>query len=427
MKTAFTIGSPASTYLADMGQELIDRDPERAAVAHLLRRSAMCAHPARIEALTDRSWSDAVDDVLTSSITTGTEPPPISDDWGDTVGWWVDRMVAEDTGLVDRMTWFWHGLLTTNAYKVSESSLIGTQLAVVRGNALGNFRQLLQEFVVSGALLEYLDASWSMASNPNENLARELMELFTIGRGHYSQDDVRAAARALAGWVVEDGVVEFRRENSFRAPLIFLGQQADWDTASLVDRLCDHPATAARIGARLWSQLVGVPLTPDAASELGSWWQERDLEIMPLVERILRDPAFAASTMVRPRSAIEWFCALRAATGLDGSESWYLDSLGQMPFLPPNVAGWPDGDRWLSAGSLLGRASVVHGLDLAALVGDGSTVDVNRLLDACGLWSVSASTRQALDGVAGTAELSPEGAHLARWRLVLTCPEFHLS
>ena len=96
-------------------------------------------------------------------------------------------MVEPDTGLRDRMAFFWHGLLTTNAWKVSTESLLAEQLDHLRTNALGNYRELLQGYVSGGALLEYLDASWSLASNPNENLARELMELFTVGRGHYDE------------------------------------------------------------------------------------------------------------------------------------------------------------------------------------------------------------------------------------------------
>ncbi|MFT7600496.1 MAG: hypothetical protein ACI8TP_003439 [Acidimicrobiales bacterium] len=349
-----------------MATTLIERDPNRAAVAHLLRRTALSVHSTRVDELADGSWDAAVTAVLSHNDGDNETAPRTNDDWSESVIWWIDRMSASDTGLTDRMAWFWHGLLTTNAWKVNEDSLISGQLNILRTNARGNFRTLLHQFVGSGALLLYLNASDSTASNPNENLACELMELFTIGRGNYSQDDVRAAARALSGWVVEDGNVLFERENAFIAPLVFLGEQADWDTDKIVDRLCDHPATAARISARLWQSMVGVPLSADGAAELGRFWQDNDLEIEPLVTRILSDQLFRDSRLNKPRTGIEWYRATRAAVGLEQESIWEIENLGQTPFLPPNVAGWPDDRRWLSPGSILARASVVHGIDMSS-------------------------------------------------------------
>ena len=399
------------------------RDPTLAAAAHLARRTSLGVHADRVADLADRPWDEAIDRVL--DVGDDVDDAPATEDWGDTASWWLDRMTEPETGLRDRMAWFWHGLLTTNAYKVSETSLLAEQLDLFRHGGLGNFRDLLHGYVTGGALLNYLDASWSMASNPNENLARELMELFTIGRGHYSEDDVRAAARALAGWVVEDGEVEFRRENAFVAPLIYLGEQAEWDTAMVVDRLCDHPATAARLASRLWDDLVGQPLADDASTELGAWWQEQDLEIKPLVERILRDPAFADARLSRPKTGLEWYCGASSVLGFDDA-FWYLESLGQMPYLPPNVAGWRNGDRWLSPGSLLARTSLLHSVDLRSeLDSVGSTTA--DILDRCSIYEVSAETVAAIDAVAKTPDIDPETVELIRWRLALSSPEFNLS
>ncbi len=384
----------------------------------------MGVHRDRVADLADRSWDDAIDRVLSvGDFDPEDDGAPATDDWGDTATWWIARMTESGTGLRDRMAWFWHGLLTTNAYKVSENSLLAEQLDHFRAEGLGNFRTLLHGYVTGGALLDYLDASWSIASNPNENLARELMELFTVGRGHYDENDVRAAARALAGWVVEDGEVDFRRENAFVAPLIYLGEQAEWDTAMVVDRLCDHPATARRLAARLWGHLVGTTLDDNAADELGSWWQGEDLEIRPLVERILRDPAFAASSHSRPRSGLEWYCGVKAAIGF-GDEFWYLESLGQMPYLPPNVAGWPSGDRWLSPGSLLARTSFLHSVDLRE--GLGSATSIAEVLDRCSIHEVSPETLAALDAVEQMPDIDAETIELVRWRLALSSPEFNL-
>ncbi len=387
----------------------------------------MAPHPDRIDALADRSWDDAVGSVLDQPDRPGTVPE--TDDWPDATRWWLRRMTEPEAGLQDRMAWFWHGLLTTNAHKVAESSLVARQLQLLRDGALGNYRDLLHGFVTSGALLEYLDASYSMAANPNENLARELMELFTLGRGHYNQDDVRAAARALAGWVVDDGEVEFRRDHAFIAPLVFLGDQADWDTASIVDRLCDDPATAERVAGRLWTNLVGTEPPPEDGADLGRWWQDRDLEIRPLVERIVTSPEFERSRFARPRTGLEWFAAAAVATGFPIDDQWQLERLGQHPYLPPNVAGWPDDDRWLAAGSLLARASIASSIDLGDALPDDPDrwAEPGEILARCGLDGASAATVAALRRVADTPDIDPETTRLVRWRLALTCPEFQLS
>ncbi|MGI9599033.1 MAG: DUF1800 family protein [Acidimicrobiales bacterium] len=412
---------------------LDSRDPARAMAAHLVRRTSLGVEGARVEQLADLDWDDAVADVLgrvEADERAGGQAPD-GQDWTDTTDWWIDRMTEPGTGLVDRLAWFWHGLLTTNAYKVSDNGLLATQLDHFRVNGSGDFRTLLHGFITGGALLEYLDASHSLASNPNENLARELMELFTVGRRHYTEDDVRAGARALAGWVVDDGRVEFRRENAFIAPLIYLGRQADWDTTMVVDELCDHPATAARISARMWRHFVGPPLTDEGAAELGRWWQAQDLEIMPLVERILTDPTFAESRLSRPRGGLEWYCAARSALRFE-SETWYLETLNQMPYLPPSVAGWPDDLRWLGPGSLLARASFTHSVDIGSVLQDGRGRDgpesatTEQILDRCSLYEVSAETVDAIEQVATIPDISPENIELVRWRLALTSPEFNL-
>jgi uncharacterized protein (DUF1800 family) len=405
---------------------MIERDPNRAWAAHLLRRSTLNVNPARIDEFAALGWDGAVDALLSDAGPAPAEEPPEVDDWTRLAQWWVSRMVDPSSGLRDRLAWFWHGLLTTGADKVSDAALVRQQLIDLRAGAMGDYRSLLHGYVTSGALLEFLDASWSMASSPNENLARELMELFTVGRGGYTQDDVRSAARALAGWVVEDGEVTWRRENAFVAPLLFMGVQDDWDTAKVVDFLCDQPATAARVGCRLWRQLVGTELAADQAADLGRWWQDRDLAIADLVERILRDPAMITSRLNRARSGLEWFTAFRSVLGSPPDDVWPLDALDQMPYRPPNVGGWAEGPRWLSPGSLLARGSLAFGADYASL-GPGRSGTTADILDRCGLQQVSPATMAALDGIQASDELPPESALHTKWRLALSSPEFNLS
>ena len=415
----------------------------------LATRTSLAVNGDRMEALAHRaarSWSDAVSEVLDQPATA--DRPPTrgddgeTDDWTTPIWWWVDQMAGPDSGLTDRMAWFWHTLLTTNAEKVSTVGLVADQLHLLRTLGRTDLPTLVQAFVKSGALQEYLDGSYSVASNPNENLARELMELFTVGKGVgrpdpaiYTEDDVKAAARALAGWVVEDGKVEFRRQNAFVAPLLFLGEQAKWDTDMIIDRLCHHPAASARIAGRLWLHLVGTPLSPDDKNTLGEWWTASDLAIDPLIERILNSPAFRQPESVRARSGLEWFCAARSAIGASSETNWSLWSTGQVPYRPPNVAGWQDyggnnidGRRWLSAGSLLGRTSVVWSLmDDAGLFSDQARfpTETDEVLTACGIATPAETTRQTLESV-GDGDLSQTAVGQVRWRLALSSVEFNL-
>ncbi len=406
-------------------------DPQRAAAAHVLRRATMAAHPDALEQVKD---ADAAVNWALDAKPNTDEPP--RGEWQDTLKWWFDRMLSPDAGIHERMTWFWHTILTSSGDSARSDHQIGDQLQLLRTNALGNFRDLLQAFVVDGLLLGFLTANGSIASNPNENLARELMELFTLGPGepsqpNYSQDDVRGAARALAGWVIredpnEEGhaVVQFDRSNSFVAPLIFMGEQRNWDTASIVDRLCDHPATAQRIASILWTDLVGSP--PPDPVELGMWWQDNDLEIRPLVGRVLSSSEFLIARLNRPRSGLEWWLAAHSGLDLAPSDYWALQGLEQVPYYPPNVGGWPRDTRWLSVGSLSERSQLTW-----SLIGEerppahDTTRDITERL---GLFTLSDSTLAALEQVDRAAgQLDPETAQLVRWRSTLCTPEFNLA
>jgi uncharacterized protein (DUF1800 family) len=407
--------------------------PEMAAAAHLAKRVSPSGSHRLIERLSELSPSDMVAAVLDAP---EVEPTPQvgGDEWSDLeelIQWWIRQLSSPDAGLAETMAWFWHGVLTD---KVDSPAQVRTQLELLRSHSMGNYRDLLQGFMIDGALLNYLDGNGSSAFAPNENLARESMELFTLGWGNYSEDDVRSAARALAGWYVDydTGEVKFSRRDSFRAPLIFLGEQDDWDTTSIVDRLCDHPATAVHIASRLWHHLVGTPLELDAATELGTWWQDQELEIKPLVSQILMSEGFSNSRMGRVRTGLEWYCATRAT--ILGSETkteheelptdtWRLRQLGQRPYDPPNVAGWPTDDRWVGPSGMLARASIAHDIDFNTFFEPNMTPD--QILDRCGLHEISEQTYNAIANAG--PDLDPESRLMVRFRLALTCPEFNQS
>ncbi len=404
---------------------LVDRDPAVGRVARILRRTSLITDHNLTQGLAGQSWDDVLGHVLSDEGDVGRPP---REDTQEIINWWLDRMMSPSSGLYERMVWFWHTHLTTHHNDVSSDVLVSRQLELLRTHALGNFRELLHGFVVDGALLQYLDGAGSIASNPNENLARELMELFTVGLGNYSEDDVRTAARALAGWTVdrETDEVSWERERSFVAPLLFRGRQDNFDTEMIVDHLCDDIATAAYVSNKLWHHLAGGWLDEPSALEMGRWWQTQDLEIRPLVERIITHPLFEDTEYGRPRTGLEFYTSLRSIVGVPLDKPWQLRMLGQVPFEPPNVAGWPTDNRWLEPGSMLNRGSLIFGINLDEYY-EPLPGTVDHVLDRCGLFSVEQSTLDSMNRVGVGTDLDEEDRALIRWRLALSSPEFQLT
>lgn len=368
----------------------------------------------------------AVAQIMNAPASTDRATPAEKSD--ETVTWWLRQIGAPTSGIHERMSFFWHGLIPTNRHAVSWHELVATQLNMLRSHALGNYRDLLQDFVIDGAMIRYLDADSSSAKRPNENLARELMELFTTGLGHYNEGDVRQAALAMTGWRVDRDTyaVSFKPDRAYTEPVTFLGETKKWDVASIVDRLCDHPATAARVASLLWYHFTGKELTGGPKAELGAWWQGQNLEIRPLVERILMDDQFWADDYARPRSGFEYYAAAQNILGLDPTELWQARNFGQLPYEPPNVGGWPVGARWLNPDSMLRRSEMLFNIDFREISG-GTSASIDEILDRCGIYVVSDETLAVLNGAAANPdEIGQEGVVQLQWRIALSSPEFQL-
>jgi len=385
----------------------------------------MRADPALIASMVGMTREEAVAAIMAGQPSTARATPAERSD--ETVTWWLRQIGAPESGLHERMAFFWHGLIPTHRNSVNHHQLVATQLNMIRDNALGNYRNLLQAFVVDGAMIKYLDADSSTAQRPNENLARELMELFSTGIGHYSETDIRQAALAMTGWRVDRDTyaVFFDPERAYTEPVAFMGDTRTWDVASITDRLCDHPATAARISGRLWYHLTGKTLNPGAAGALGVWWQDQSLEIRPLVERILLSDDFWADHYTRPRSGFEYYAAVQNILGLDPTKLWQARDLGQQLYEPPNVGGWPEGDRWLNPDSMLRRSQTMFSVDFREVSG-GTTATLDEILDRCGIYVVSDETMAALNAYSDPTDIGEEGVVQLQWRIALSSPEFHL-
>jgi len=307
--------------------------------------------------------------------------------------WWLLRMLSSPDPLGERLTLLWHNHFATGNQKVDDLAAMRRQNETLREHARAPFGELLEAAVRDPALLVWLDAPANRAGHPNENLARELMELFTLGIGHYSEDDVKEAARALTGWTVIDGAfVENPTVHDAGEKTLF-GEAARWDGTGLVRRLLDHPATAARLAGRLCELFMGEgAIDPAGVSALAEALRAHRLDVGRGVATVLRSRAFfaAANLGTRVLGPVEFVVgAARALECLDPPPSTlllarWIARMGQDLFYPPNVGGWPGGRAWLSSNGLIARANFATALADGRGVGRPSPLDAVALAGTSG-------------------------------------------
>jgi uncharacterized protein (DUF1800 family) len=301
---------------------------------------------------------------------------------------WFYRMLFGPDPLGERLTLFWHDHFATANSKVQDPGLMRRQNDTLRKRARGRFAGLLNAGVREPALLLYLDAPANRKGHPNENLARELMELFTLGVGSYSETDVKEAARALTGWTVADGQFAEVPAPHDDGPKTILGQTGKWAGSDLVRILLDHPATAERTAAKLCRLFCGeTPIPPEAVRSLAAGLREHDLDIGWAVGVVLRSRLFFADAnlgrrvlspaefVVGPARALELFDPAPSTLAL---ADWSA-RMGQDLFEPPNVGGWPGGRAWVHTRGLVARANYAAALVSGPNVGRPSPYDASAL------------------------------------------------
>jgi uncharacterized protein (DUF1800 family) len=298
------------------------------------------------------------------------------------VAWWIRRMVAVQNPLVEKLTFGWHNHFATSATKVRSATMLSAQNATLRSKGRGRFTDLAEAMVVDPALLLWLDGQQNTVKAPNENLSRELMELFTLGRaGGYTERDVREGARALTGWALDrqEGTATFVPRRHDPKPKTVLGTTANLDATGFVRVLLDQPTSAPFVATRWWQLLAGPTAPPpDALARLvGAYGPDRNLAA--LFQTMLTDDAYAATAGSLVVSPVEWVVgamrSLHVTTDDDTVKkaAGAMRALGQLPFFPPNVSGWPSGQAWLSTASATTRVQMAAFL---ARAGDLETVQV---------------------------------------------------
>ncbi len=361
------------------------------------------------------------------------------DDWDPALRGWVENIRNPIGGVHEKMTWFWHGHFAVSSQKVGNQAIMHNMQRILRDNAMGNFRELLRAMMHDSSMLLYLDASYSNVSAPNENLSRESMELFALGRDQYSEEDVKSGALVLAGWEVdyETGAVKYNAEAGLGGEVVLLGKRGKFGMDQMVDIMCSRDSCPPFIANKLYRYLVGSAPTQERLAELAGIFRAADLEIRPLVEAIVRGQDFLSARMTRPRYAIEWFTAALHAIGPFREDQdqdyypWTLEQLDQIPGQPPNVAGWSAGVRWLSASQQMTRAAYAWGVSAKMQpmeVPNGSSM-VKAVTDRCCLHGISKATKATLEQAALATAGAADSLTVTR-RLMTTAlcsPEFALA
>jgi hypothetical protein len=281
--------------------------------------------------------------------------------------WWAQRMVATPRPLEEKMTFFWHGHFATSDGKVRDYRMMHLQNQMLRSRALGSFRDLLLGIMRDPAMLVYLDNGENVKGHPNENFGRELLELFTMGVGNYTEDDIREASRAFTGWT--NDVLDFRFDSELHddGEKTILGKTGHFGGEDVVDLILAQPATAEFIAAKIYRFFVRDDLSAKLRSDLGSVFREADYEIGPLLERIFlsRDFYSPPSVGTQIKSPVQLFVSTYRKLGLERAPTVpdfnsLSGRLGQSLLYPPNVAGWAGGRTWITPATLLDRGNAMH-------------------------------------------------------------------
>jgi uncharacterized protein (DUF1800 family) len=422
---------------------------ESARVAQLLRRTSFGATPAELERSLSDGYARTLDRLLE---TPAAKPPEIPAAHGPyrqfqiqaLQQWWIEHILTSPTPFSERMTLFWHNHFTSDYRKVANNTFMYWQNLTWRRLALTDLRTMLMEVSVDPAMLRYLDLGTSTGQNPNENYSRELMELFAMGPGNYTEDDVRAGAKALAGYVLPkpSGNVEvvvdkksnviqkqeiyatqaagiFDAKRAYQGQLTFLKKSQKWDLESVLAQILAQPATAPFIVNKVLNHFVMPQPPAPYVKRLADRFRATKYDLKALMRDVLTSPEASAAPAYRSlvKSPLEFMVGAAKAVEAPQQGRAILaacQGMGQIPFDPPDVGGWPYNDAWVSSNTWLARVNFVSQI-LA-----GKTVPAGA----------ADAYKRHLDGVLGptTAKLLNQATDdRTRWFLVLASPEFQLK
>jgi uncharacterized protein (DUF1800 family) len=441
------IGKPGKGPIMDWISPL---GSESARVMQVLRRTSFGYTAAQLDSALSDGFKKTVDRLIE---TKPVEPPVLEAAAtpggrfavGQLQQWWLDHMLSTPTPFAERMTLFMHGHFTSDYRKVGDSTFMYWQNLTWRRMGMGDLRSMLMQVTTDPAMLKYLDLAQSTGNSPNENYSRELMELFTMGAGNFTEEDVRASAKALAGWQLpqpdsyamvtvdkankvtqklsvfssqKSGV--FNAKRAFNGNVTYLGKTDKLDTQGVIDRILAQPATAVYIATKVARHFVTAQ--PDAAyvKSLADTFRKSKYDMKTLMHAVFTSPQFNAAQSYRTlvKTPTEFMVHTARALGAPSLSKLVAGAgagMGQTLFDPPDVNGWPTNESWISSNTVVERVNFVT----------AAMAQVKKSLP-----SAADAPKTQLDGV-----LSPQTANLlnkaaddrARWFITLASPEFQLK
>ncbi|HWY41254.1 MAG TPA: DUF1800 domain-containing protein [Chthoniobacterales bacterium] len=369
-----------------------------ATAAHLLNRAAFGGTPDEIERTRQKGLTAAVRDFVDVKADAANVAPPAwahprniraqrmeikaakdrgenfqskvrevrmmeGDEMIDLRRWWLDRMLNGPAPLLEKMTLFWHGHFATSIQKVRDAYWMWLQNDTLRRNALGNFGALAKKMSRDPAMMIYLDLQQSRQEHPNENWARELMELFTVGIGNYSEQDIRESARAFTGYRIDFTTQQFhfapfQQDHQSKA---FMGRNGNLNGDEIIDMLVSNPACAQFIGRKLWRFFVEDEPSSTVIDSVAGTVRKHNFEMRPVLHEIFSSGEFYSDRAMgsQIKSPVQYIVQtsklLNAAAPPPLAAQNAMRQMGQILFAPPNVKGWDGGKQWISTSTLLFR------------------------------------------------------------------------
>lgn len=345
------------------------------AAAHLLRRAGFGGTAEEIAELSSLSHAEAVEKLLNFSydgnlafsLERKLSENNYDADLNDIAYWWLVTMTRSRQPLQEKMALFWHGHFTTSYSKVREPILLLQQNQLFRDNALGNFKELVKKISRDPAMIDYLDGQANRKGKPNENYARELLELFTIGIGNYTEQDIREAARAFTGWGFRDRAFVFTANQHDTGTKTFMGKSGNFDGDDIINIITDRPETANHIAGKLWEFFVYPSPEPEVVQRMGDIFYKSGYNIKELLRAIFNAPEFLSAKAYRAlvKSPVEYVVGTLRQLGLaslDPVVARAAAGMGQVIFNPPTVKGWDGGLSWINSAYYFERINTMNGL-----------------------------------------------------------------
>ncbi|MDA0733641.1 MAG: DUF1800 domain-containing protein [Chloroflexi bacterium] len=392
-----------------------------ALMAHLMRRAGFGARREELEKYVAQGYEATVEWLLNPQDDDGVEEDIVDRYYIDiddrrnsdpTNAWWLYRMINTTNPLEEKMSLFWHGLFATAYEKLQNGRAMASQIDLFHQHCLGNFRTMLLKLSRDPAMIIWLDNDTNHKGTPNENYGRELLELFSMGVGNYTEDDVKECARAFSGWTIANFNArypwgpypidfEYRPDDHDDDEKTFLGEQGRFNGEDIIDIIVRQPATGRFVAEKLYNFFVSDdPAPADAIETLSSAYFESNYDIRSVMRVLLNSHFFKNAVYAKVKSPAEVVASvLRLVGDFQEPKPGLLETtyeakyMGQELLNPPTVEGWHTGREWIDSGSLVGRVNFS-----ADQVGDLSQPGVRDIVDRLGAQKTSMTPEELVDG-----------------------------